>query len=502
VQLLFLDSVVVTNRQTAALYHRIQCYQLELVNPVGVVTFSYPLVGNLSSYTFRDASVASTCYLSPPPPPMAPLPSTPACAAVAGQMVHFVRISWRGGGSLCSDGFLHVAEVQVFYNGYNIALGKPASALDGFRLHFSPDQATNGITTSVYHSASANSSAFLAVNLEVRRLRRAAAGPGRRPMSGGRIAAGAASPAAPCGCGIARACVTCRRRRHRWPHPLASPAPSPPQNNYDFGYISKVVVLNRQDCCQERIQCYKLELQNELNQTLYSYDFTALAASYTIRDTSTAGVQATCNAPPPSPPPAPPSPPMPPAPVKCQTDTGVFMRYVRIAWTDSSVSAATCSGGTSGALGGHLNVAELQVWYNGYNLALGKPATALDTYGDNVASYGPSKLTDGSTGTMYHSKSENSNTYVEVDLQVRRWRGRRWIVTAVSQLQLERQPPIAANAGELRPGVRGQASGVQPAGLLPDAHQMLLATASGRCRQQVGRFTFRRRHGGHHAEIS
>ena len=96
---------------------------------------------------------------------------------------------------------------------------------------------------------------------------------------------------------------------------------------------------------------------------------------------------------------------------KCPSAVGEFVRYLRIAWTDSSVSAATCSGGT----GGYINLQELQLIYNGYNVALGKPGTALDVWSN---AYVRSNLVDGKS-TMYHSLTQSSSTYVQIDLQVR-----------------------------------------------------------------------------------
>ena len=127
-------------------------------------------------------------------------------------------------------------------------------------------------------------------------------------------------------------------------------------------------------------------------------------------------VQQSCNL-------APPPPPMQPLPStpRCPSMVGEFVRYVRIGWADSSVSASTCSGGE----GGHLNVAELQLIYNGYNIALGKPGTGLDVWSNNPAAYGPSKLVDGKSNTMFHSLTVSSSVYVQIDLQV----GPVWLVS-------------------------------------------------------------------------
>lgn len=186
-----------------------------------------------------------------------------------------------------------------------------------------------------------------------------------------------------------------------------------PQADYDMAYASRITVLNRPDVAyQDRIKCFQLLLQDPINQTIYSFNFTAAASSYNLRDVSTAAVQTACRPQPPPPPPSPPRPPLPPVPVTpvCANDAGTYMHYVRIAWR----GGATCSYG-------FLNVAELRVLYNGVNVARGAPATALDKWADS-ASYAPDKLVDGSSSTMYHSKTVGSGTYVEVNLQVRSWR--------------------------------------------------------------------------------
>ena len=171
--------------------------------------------------------------------------------------------------------------------------------------------------------------------------------------------------------------------------------------------MDKLVVVNRQDCCQARIRCYSLQLLGEVENVLYSYPFTSTASSYTFRDPVTdPAVQQSCYL-------SPPPPPMQPlaSSPRCPSAVGEFVRYLRIAWTDSSVSAATCSGGT----GGYINLQELQLIYNGYNVALGKPGTALDVWSN---AYVRSNLVDGKS-TMYHSLTQSSSTYVQIDLQVR-----------------------------------------------------------------------------------
>jgi hypothetical protein len=70
------------------------------------------------------------------------------------------------------------------------------------------------------------------------------------------------------------------------------------------------------------------------------------------------------------------------------------------------------------------NLAELQLWYNGYNVAQGKPATAANAYA-NLPQYAAPKITDGLSNTFYSSFTFSDGTYVMVDLLVRRRRGGR-----------------------------------------------------------------------------
>lgn len=182
------------------------------------------------------------------------------------------------------------------------------------------------------------------------------------------------------------------------------------QTSVDLGYVDKIVVINRADCCQARIQCYKLELLGELQEVMYIYRFSSASSSYTFRDPVTdPAVQQSCYL---SPPP-PPMSPLPSTP-NCPSVVGEFVRYLRLSWADSTVSAATCGSG----VGGYLQVAELQLVYNGYNVALGKNATALDVWGNMLGTYGPSKMVDGKTSTIYHSSTQTNSTYMMLDLQV------------------------------------------------------------------------------------
>ena len=175
------------------------------------------------------------------------------------------------------------------------------------------------------------------------------------------------------------------------------------QADYDLGWLDRVVVTNRQDCCQSRITCYKLELLDAFEYPFYSYPFVGTASSYTFRDPVTDPVvAATCNFMPPPPPMAP----RPSTPV-CGGAMGEFIRYVRIKWDGNCTNPAN----------GYLNVAELQVIYNGQNVAAGKSGTTKDTWSNSVA-YAPGQLTDGKTTTMYHSLLAGATSYVMIDLQV------------------------------------------------------------------------------------
>jgi hypothetical protein len=171
-----------------------------------------------------------------------------------------------------------------------------------------------------------------------------------------------------------------------------------------MAHVSKASIINRQDCCQDRIRCYQLQLLTSLNQTLMVFNFTTIASSYDLRDVATPEGQASCVAKPSPPPPTPPMPPVPALPV-CPGDAELHVRYMRMVY----VGGPSCS---------FMNLAELQLWYNGYNVAQGKPATSLDVYG-RLPQYVSGKITDGQSNTFYSSGSFNSSTYVLVDLLVR-----------------------------------------------------------------------------------
>jgi hypothetical protein len=176
------------------------------------------------------------------------------------------------------------------------------------------------------------------------------------------------------------------------------------QDMWDLGWVDRITVINRQDCCQERIMCYQLELMDEFQNIYYTYTFASSANSYTFRDpVIDPATKASCSY-------SPPPPPMGPRPstALCNGAAGEFIRFVRISW----------KGGCAKPSDGWLNVAELQVWYNGQNVAAGKSGTEIDTWTNNAA-YKAAQLTDGKTWTMFHSGSLTAFTFVTIDLQVR-----------------------------------------------------------------------------------
>jgi hypothetical protein len=87
----------------------------------------------------------------------------------AGQMFRYVRITWRGGCGSPTDGYLQVAEVQVMYNGYNVALGKTATGSSSLQSSpmFFPAQAVDGRLRSMFHSLTAGTGNFLTIDLQV-----------------------------------------------------------------------------------------------------------------------------------------------------------------------------------------------------------------------------------------------------------------------------------------------------------------------------------------------
>ncbi len=66
-----------------------------------------------------------------------------------------------------------------------------------------------------------------------------------------------------------------------------------------MAHVSRASIINRQDCCLDRIRCYQLQLLTSLNQTLMVLNFTTIASSYDLRDVATPEGQAACVARPP-----------------------------------------------------------------------------------------------------------------------------------------------------------------------------------------------------------
>jgi hypothetical protein len=174
-----LSRIVVINRLDG-FQQRIQCYKMELRDAANILLYTYYFTTASNGYIFRNTNdptfFASTCNRPAAPPPMPPVPLTPACPAAADEFTRYIRISWRGGtGCTVGSSPLHVAEVQVNYNGRNIALNKPASALPGDNgwmnaslLGQRPGMVVDGKSSTIYHSNSSDSSTFLMVDLQVR----------------------------------------------------------------------------------------------------------------------------------------------------------------------------------------------------------------------------------------------------------------------------------------------------------------------------------------------
>lgn len=150
------------------------CYKLVLLNAAGMQLYSYNFDTTAGSFVFRDAqndaAFAATCSLQSPPPPAPPLVSGVACPGAAGEYARYLRISWRGGLSACAtQGYLHVAEVQVWVGGRNIAQWKPATISDLYlgSSAFRGQHMTDGKLQTMAHSASNNASALATVDLQV-----------------------------------------------------------------------------------------------------------------------------------------------------------------------------------------------------------------------------------------------------------------------------------------------------------------------------------------------
>jgi hypothetical protein len=169
----WVDRVVVLNRQDGN-QARITCYQLELLDEWQNTIYSYPFTSTASSYTFRDpvndAAMRASCSTSPPPPPMLPRPSTPICGGAAGEFIRYVRISWLGGCANANTAYLNVAELQVIYNGQNVAAGKGGNQLDTWTnsAAYNAAQLTDGKTWTMFHSGTVSSYTFVTVDLQVK----------------------------------------------------------------------------------------------------------------------------------------------------------------------------------------------------------------------------------------------------------------------------------------------------------------------------------------------
>jgi hypothetical protein len=66
---------------------------------------------------------------------------------------------------------------------------------------------------------------------------------------------------------------------------------------------------------------------------------------------------------------------------------------------------------------GYLQIAEARVIYNGYNVALGKAATAPNVYA-NMAAFVPRMAVDGKSNTLYISGTVDNTSSLLIDLQV------------------------------------------------------------------------------------
>jgi hypothetical protein len=181
-----------------------------------------------------------------------------------------------------------------------------------------------------------------------------------------------------------------------------TPPHCPPQEPLPLSELTRIVVTNRQDCCQARITCYQLELLSSLRAPLYAYPFTTAAGSYSFRDSSDAGFAASCAL-------ASPQGPLPALATTppCPSAANEHLRFVRIIW----------SGACSASQPRPLQLAELQVWYGGHNIALGQPISAKDVLG-NSPEFSGSQLVDGKALTIYHSASAGAGSHVTADLQV------------------------------------------------------------------------------------
>ena len=103
------------------------------------------------------------------------------------------------------------------------------------------------------------------------------------------------------------------------------------QSEFDLGYVDRVVIYNRADCCQARITCWQLQLLDELQAPLYTFSFGSAATTYIFRDpVNDAATQNQCSMSPP-----PPTNPLPAnTPLGITTSSGSYVR------TDNTSGAA------------------------------------------------------------------------------------------------------------------------------------------------------------------
>ncbi len=200
-----------------------------------------------------------------------------------------------------------------------------------------------------------------------------------------------------------------------------------PQADYDLGYMDRIEIPNRSDCCQGRITCFQVELQDAQLVPHVQYPFVGVLGTYVFGDA--VNNPANCNfrpppapppfppsppSPPPSPPsppppppspPSPPSPPRPPPPAACATALGKRVRYVTLSWT----------GNCSTPSDGYLHMAEVRYFHMGQNVALNKATNSSPAFPGWVASSG----VDGDSSTLYHSSGVGASVFWRVDLGVR-----------------------------------------------------------------------------------
>jgi hypothetical protein len=199
--------------------------------------------------------------------------------------------------------------------------------------------------------------------------------------------------------------------------PACLPAQGPCclQAEYNLAYLDNITVINRQDCCQDRIMCYQLELMDASSTLLATYPFTTFTSSYVFRSPTDPAFAESCNLPPTPAAAAAAAAAARVAPrahtrrllqtVVCPAAVGKLVRHVKFVWV----------GGCSQAADGYLHAFELQYNQGGTNVALSKTTTSSGSYG---AIYEAGNMVDGNMSTMYHSSTFGSSVYWSVDLGV------------------------------------------------------------------------------------